>query len=81
MSELKALLVSERVFGLEDQRSGQACCYRNFPFLPFFYHFFYHFDNFAATGTFQSTMRKPSTTSSSCLTATYTLRYLSEKLL
>ena len=31
MSELKALLVSERVFGLEDQRSAQACCYRNFP--------------------------------------------------
>ena len=31
MSELKALLVSERVFSLEDQRSAQACCYRNFP--------------------------------------------------
>ena len=31
MSELKALLISERVFGLEDQRSAQACCYRNFP--------------------------------------------------
>ena len=30
MSELKALLVSERVFSLEDQRSAQACCYRNF---------------------------------------------------
>lgn len=31
MSEVKALLVSDRVFSLEDQRSSQACCYRNFP--------------------------------------------------
>jgi hypothetical protein len=27
-SEVRAMLVSERVFALEDQRAAQACCYR-----------------------------------------------------
>ena len=76
VSELKALLVSERVFCLEDQRSAQAYCsfssflYFVIGFVIFLWNTNSRHPRLAATGTLQNTQKKRLTTCSSCQTVT-----------